>query len=165
MKGSDLNEEPRALVMRLKAERYPNQQDSAADAAAAAVGDADFLIARIRALEQERDADQFDLHWMAPDFRPSPRDALRRIKAICTMYADPCTAIRAVAATHPSLSREHLAEAIKQFRTDLIGLDQGSVVGLLVAVVTSSRQAFDSVMRARKAGERKAAAVPWVSEP
>ncbi len=70
----------------------------------------------------------------------------------------------AVLATHQAVSREILALAILQFRTDTADLNKDAVVGLLTSVVQGGRPGFEAVLRARRKAERKAVALPWVKD-
>ncbi len=116
---------------------------------------------RIRCLELSLKAAEEDLSWIGPGERCTPAQALRRIKALCGRFPDLFNAMQAVAVTHPAVSREMLAMAIKQFRRDADALSQEDVVGLLTSVVNGANQAFEAVLRTRKGAERKAASIPW----
>ena len=70
----------------------------------------------------------------------------------------------AVLATHQAVSRDILALAILQFRADTSDLNKEAVVGLLTSVVQGGRPGFEAVLRAKRKGERKAAALPWVKD-
>ena len=85
---------------------------------------------------------------------------------MCGRFPDLFNAMQAVVVTHPAVSREMLAMAIKQFRRDTDALGQGDVVGLLTSVINGANQAFDAVLRSRRSADRKgadrtAASLPW----
>ena len=68
--------------------------------------------------------------------------------------------MQAVVVTHPAVSREMLAMAIKQFRRD------ADALRLLASVINGANQAFDAVLRSRRSADRKgadrtAASLPW----
>lgn len=133
-----------------------------ADASAAALGDGDYLQARVRLLEAELDAATLHLTWLAPGHVPAPREAMARIKALCQYVADPYDLLLAVQATHPGVSRDILARALKSCRPDLAALNPEDLTGLLTAAWTGGRHGYDAVRRTRRTAERKAASLPWV---
>jgi hypothetical protein len=107
----------------------------------------------------------FDLAWLAPDYKPTPTDALVRIRAICGMHRDLANALMVVCATHMGMKREILAEVLRQVRPELAPYSRDDVVGMLVAVVNGGRQGFEAVLRTRKSSGAKVinAALPWAS--
>lgn len=112
----------------------------------------------------ESDPLEAALAWLLPQHRAAPADALARIRFLCEHSSDLFGAMVVVAATHPALPREILAAAIKQFRRDADALSQEDVAGLLNALRTGARQAFDTVLRTRRNADRKAVAMPWVKD-
>jgi hypothetical protein len=105
-----------------------------------------------------------DVAWILPGGHGSPAQALARIEALCAGFPDLFSAMLAVLATHQAVSREILALAILQFRADTADLNKDAVVGLLTSVVQGGRPGFEAVLRARRKGERKAVALPWVKD-
>ena len=80
---------------------------------------------------------------------------------MCGRFPDLFNPMQAVVVTHPAVSREMLAMAIKQFTPDTDALGQDDVLGLLASVINGANQAFDAVLRTRKGADRKAASLPW----
>jgi hypothetical protein len=109
-------------------------------------------------------ADVDDVSWALPGARNAPAQALRRIRALCEGHGDLFSAMFAVAATHPGVAREILAQAIKQFRPDAEAYSAADMVSLLVSINTGGRDAFEAVQRTRKNAGRKASALPWGSD-
>lgn len=103
-----------------------------------------------------------DLSWMAPAAAGDPRAALQRIEAICAMQPTLFGAMFTVLATHPGVPRAQLAQAVKQFRRDADPYPLEDLMGLMTALCNGAQQAFDAVLRTRRGGERKAAALPFV---
>lgn len=102
-----------------------------------------------------------DVAWLAPGARPAPAQALQRIRTLCEIYPDLFSAMFVIAATHPGVSREMLAQAVKQFRPDAEAYSVSDMVSLFVSIGTGARDAFESVQRTRKTAGRKAASLPW----
>ncbi len=98
---------------------------------------------------------------MDPQRRHGPAEALRRIKTICAIYPDLYSAMLAVQLSHGSVSRELLAQAIKQFRRDAEALSLDDLQGLMTAALNGGSQGFEAVLRTRKGSERKASPLPW----
>jgi hypothetical protein len=162
VKPSPTLPELEAELARLVHERYfEAESDEEAEMQAVAAKDCEYLMARIRCLEFGLKAAEEDLPWIGPTARSSPAQSLRRIKALCGRYPDLFGAMQAVAVTHPGVSREMLAMAIKQFRRDAEAYSQEDLVGLLTSVTNGALQAFEAVLRTRKGADRKAAALPW----
>lgn len=152
----------RDAVRRLAAERYEDGADPRRiDELAAQAGDVEFLLARVRYLEAERSRAQFDVRWIAPEGAVTPRDALPRIRAICTLFPDLFSAVFAVLATHQGVPRQALAAAIKTFRSDTAALSEADVAGLVAGLWNSGREGFESILRTRKGGRSKAGAPAW----
>lgn len=151
-----------AALAKMVHERYfEAESDDEAEMQALAAKDCEYLMTRIRCLELSLKAADDDLAWIGPTARSSPGQSLRRIKALCGRYPDLFSAMQAVAVTHPGVSREMLAMAIKQFRRDAEAYTQEDLVGLLTCVTNGALQAFEAVLRTRKGADRKAAALPW----
>lgn len=143
-------------------ERYNQaESDEEADAQALQAQDGEYLQTRIRCLEALLNAANNEVEWIGPAARSTPGQALRRIKALCGRFPDLYSAMAVVAATHPTVSREMLAMAIKQFRRDTESLSKEDVMGLLVSIVNGGSQGFEAVLRTRKNSERKTASLPW----
>lgn len=102
-----------------------------------------------------------DLAWLAPGARPAPAQALQRIRVLCETYPDLFSAMFVIVATHPGVSREMLAQAVKQFRPDAEAYSVSDMVSLLVSIGTGARDAFEAVQRTRKNAGRKAVSLPW----
>ena len=100
-------------------------------------------------------ASALDLAWMSPSHRSVPAQALLRIKQICELMPDLFSTALAVQITHLSISRDILATAIKQFRSDAEALTREDLAGLLTAAVNGGRHGFDAVLRSRKGNDRK----------
>jgi len=101
---------------------------------------------------------------MSPNHRSVPAQALLRIKQICDLMPDLFNAVLAVQMTHLSISRDILATAIKQFRSDTGTLTREDLAGLLTAAVNGGRQGFDAVLRSRKGTERKSGGAAFWSK-
>lgn len=143
---------------------YPDADDPAAvEAQALAANDSQYLLARLRLAEARHQAESLDLCWMAPGRRSSPRDALQRIKAICGHRASLYDAMLTVVATHPEVSRDVLARAVQQFRSELSSQGPEDVRSLLTAAWVGGREGFDAVLRTRRQADRKAASLPWMA--
>jgi DNA-binding transcriptional LysR family regulator len=99
---------------------------------------------------------------MAAERADDPRAALQRIEALCAAHPTLFGAMLAVVASHPGVPRPLLATAIKQFRRDADTLTLDDMVGLQVSISNGAQQAFDAVLRTRRGGERKAAALPFI---
>jgi len=146
-------------------ERYNQaESDEEADAMALAAQDFDYLQTRIRCLEAALNAANNEVAWIAPAARPTPAQALRRIKAICGRFPDLYSALLVIVATHPAVSRDMLAMAVKQFRKDTEALSPEDVKSLLVSIVNGGNQAFDAILRTRKNADRKSASIPWAKD-
>lgn len=102
------------------------------------------------------------LEWLHPSHRPSPADALLRIRWLCTQHTDLFSAMFAVLATHQAVPREILAAAVRQCRRDAESLSQADVAGLFTALLNGGRQGFETVLRTRRSGDRKPAVPSWV---
>lgn len=146
-------------------ERYNQaESDEEADGMALAAQDLEYLQTRIRCLEASLSAANNEVTWIAPAARPTPAQALRRIKAICGRFPDLYSAMLVVVATHPAVSRDMLAMAVKQFRKDTEALSPEDVKSLLVSIVNGGNQAFDAILRTRKNADRKSASIPWAKD-
>ncbi|MCV2368590.1 hypothetical protein [Roseateles oligotrophus] len=150
-----------ALATMVHERYFEAESDDEAEMQAVEARDTEYLLTRIRCLELNLKAAEEELSWIGPGGRNTPAQSLRRIKALCARFPDLFNAMQAVAVTHPAVSREMLAMAIKQFRRDADALSQDDVVGLLTSVVNGAHQAFDAVLRTRKGAERKATSLPW----
>lgn len=150
-----------ALAAMVQARYFEAESDDEAELQAVEARDTEYLLTRIRCLELSLIAAEEELVWMGPGGRSSPAQSLRRIKALCVRFPDLFNAMQAVVVTHPTVSRDMLAMAIKQFRRDTDALSLEDVVGLLTSVINGANQAFDAVLRTRKGADRKAAALPW----
>ncbi|MCV2359424.1 MULTISPECIES: hypothetical protein [Roseateles] len=150
-----------ALATMVHQRYFEAESDDEAELQAVEARDTEYLLTRIRCLELSLKAADEELSWIAPGGRSTPAQSLRRIKALCGRFPDLFNAMQAVVVTHPAVSREMLAMAIKQFRRDADALSQEDVVGLLTSVVNGANQAFDAVLRTRKGADRKAASLPW----
>ncbi|MEJ6006324.1 hypothetical protein WG899_12240 [Paucibacter sp. AS339] len=151
-----------AALAKMVHERYfEAESDAEAEQQALEAKDCEYLMTRIRCLELGLKAADEELAWIGPAARSSPAQSLRRIKALCGRYPDLFSAVQAVAVTHPGVSREMLAMAVKQFRRDAEAFSQEDLVGLLTCVTNGANQAFDAVLRTRKGADRKASALPW----
>lgn len=104
------------------------------------------------------------LAWLHPAHRPSPADALVRIRWLCTQHTDLFSAMFAVLATHQGVPRRILAAAVRQCRRDTESLTDADVAGLFNALLNGGRQGFDTVLRTRRSGDRKPAVPSWVKE-
>ncbi len=158
---SSLPELEAALAQMVHERYFEAESDEEAELQALAAKDCEYLMTRIRCLELSLKAADDDLAWLGPAARSSPAQSLRRIKALCGRYPDLFGAMQAVVVTHPGVSREMLAMAIKQFRRDAESYSQEDLVGLLTSVTNGALQAFDAVLRTRKGADRKAASLPW----
>jgi hypothetical protein len=123
----------------------------------------EYLLARIRYLEADRDRAESDVRWLSPDGSVAPKDALRRIRAICTIFPNLFGAVFAVLATHQGVPRQALAAAVKTFRSDTSALSEADVAALFAGLWNSGREGFESILRTRKGGGKpKASAPAWV---
>jgi len=155
-----------ARLESLRSERYGIAETVAeAQVLAEKVGDCEYLMARIRCLEARAAQHAIDVAWTSPADRSAPAETLLRIKALCAQFPELFNALSVVAATHPGVPRDRLALAIKQFRRDADALSKDDVVSLLVGIGTGAREAFEAVMRTRKAGERRAGmkSMSWIN--
>jgi hypothetical protein len=110
----------------------------------------------------ELDAAACDAEWVLPATRGTPAQALARIGRLCAGMPDLFSAMFAVLGTHQGVSREILALAIKQCRPDIADLSRDDVVALLTSIWNGGRPGFDAVLRSRRRGsERSAAVLPW----
>lgn len=150
-----------ALAAMVHKRYFEAESDDEAELQAVEARDTEYLLARIRLLELSLKSADEELAWIDPGVRSTPAQSLRRIKALCGHFPDLFNAMQAVVVTHPNVSREMLAMAIKQFRRDADALSQEDVVGLLTSVINGAHQAFDAVLRTRKGAERKASSLPW----
>lgn len=105
-----------------------------------------------------------DVAWALPGQHGSPAEALARIGALCAGIPDAFGAMLAVLATHQGIAREILAAAIHQFRPELADLTRDDLLALLTSICNGGRPGFDAVLRSRRKGDRKAAALPWVKD-
>jgi len=110
-------------------------------------------------LSTELDA---SLQWLLPNQHGDPVTCLQRIRMICLSNPDLFSTLMTVVATHQGVPRERLAAAVQQFRPDLRSFSQEDVVSLFNGLWNGGRSGFDSVLRTRKSGERKAAAMPFI---
>ena len=101
------------------------------------------------------------LHWLDPNHRAMPADAVQRIRHICTLHNDLFMVMWTVMATHASLPRDILAVALQQCRTDMKALSREDIVSLMTALVNGGRQGFEAVLRTRRSMPRNTAALPW----
>lgn len=109
--------------------------------------------------------DDADIYWLAATHRPSPPDALRRIRAICEQCPELFGALMTVVATHQGLRHDILAAAVKQFRRDLDPFSRDDVTGMLRACWNGGWQGFDAVLRTRRQRDRTASATPaWMKQ-
>lgn len=102
----------------------------------------------------ETRVDDTDVFWLAATHRPSPPEALRRIRAICEQSPELFAAPMTVVATHQGLRHDILAAAVKQFRRDLDPFSRDDVTGMLRACWNGGWQGFDAVLRTRQKRER-----------
>jgi hypothetical protein len=161
--SSDALAELRNTVERLATERYAAGTNAAeVESLAAAAGDCEYLLARIRQLEAERDHASVQLPWLSPTRPASAKDALKRINAICQAFPDLFSAMLVVVATHQGAPRDALAATVRQLRPDAAELTQADVEGLLASILNGARQSFDAVLRTRKSGKRAPAPLAWV---
>jgi hypothetical protein len=161
--ANELLAEHRNAVERLASERYGAGTTAAeVEELAAAAGDCEYLLARIRQLEAEREHASVQLPWLSPSRPGSAKDALKRINAICLAFPDLFSAMFVVVATHQGAPRDALAATLRQLRPDVAELTQADVEGLLASILTGGRQAFEAVLRTRKSGKRAAAPLSWV---
>lgn len=153
----------RQAVDKINRERYPADPPDTALTLAAEYSDTEYLLARARLAEAECQAARLYLPWMAPQYAAPPKEALLRIKAVCSHWPDLYESLLAVLATHPSVPRDHLARAIKKFRADAATFSVEDLTGMLTAAWNGGRQGFDAVLRTRKNQERKASSggFPW----
>lgn len=105
-----------------------------------------------------------ELAWLLPGTPQGPAEVLPRVQAICAAVPDLFGAMFLLLATHQGLPRELLAAATKQFRGDIDDLGRDDVAALYTALLNGGRQGFDAVLRSRRKGDRKAAAMSWVKE-
>lgn len=108
--------------------------------------------------------DDADVYWLAATHRPSPPEALRRIKAICEQCPELFGALMTVAATHQGLRHDILAAAVKQFRRDLDPFSRDDVTGMLRACWNGGWQGFDAVLRTRRQRDRASATPAWMKQ-
>lgn len=146
---------------RQQADRYAGLPENGVPAALAA-GDGEYLATRLALAEARLDAERLDLAWMAPQAAGSPREALRRIQAICRYRTGLFEAVVTVAATHPGVAPEVLAQALKAYRADLAAYPPEDVVSLVKSSLAGGRDGFEAVLRTRKATERKTGGFSWV---
>ncbi len=103
------------------------------------------------------------LSWLAAAHTSPPAETLRRIEAICRLQPDLFQALVMVSATHPGIKPERLAAAVRTFRPDTAAFSDKDVAGLITAVRTSSREAFDAVLRTRaKAAKASTGRPAWL---
>lgn len=103
-------------------------------------------------------------HWVLPGRHGSPAEVMQRLRAICEQVPDLFDAMLLLLATHQALSRDILAAATKNCRSDLQDLSAADVGSLYVALANGGRQGFDAVLRARRKSGRSAALGAWVKE-
>lgn len=103
-----------------------------------------------------------ELQWLAPDATGGPREVLQRIEYLCATRASLFEAAFVVLATHPTVPRPRLAQALRQFHPEATAFSEADVVGMLAAAVNGAQQAFEAVQRTRRGAERKASALPFV---
>lgn len=148
---------------RLAEVRYSDITDlRQVDERAAQAGDVEYLLARVRYLEADRDHAKTDVRWLSPETAIAPSDGVPRIRAICRLFPDLFSAVFVVLATHQGVPRQALAAAVKIFRKDTSPLSEADVVGLFAGLWNSGREGFESILRTRKGGTRKAASPAWV---
>lgn len=153
----------REATLKLAADRYGDGMDQQQiDREAARAGDVEYLLARIRYLEADRDRAHSDVRWLAPGSKVAPRDALPRIRAICAACPDLFSAVFTVLATHQGVPRQALAAAIKTFRGDTSALSESDVASLLAGLWNSGREGFKSILRTRKGSELRKGVPKWV---
>jgi hypothetical protein len=153
----------REAARKLAAERYGDAADPRRiDERAAQAGDVEYLLARVRHLEADLNRVQGDVRWIGPHGPVDPKEALRRIRAICTSFPDLFGAVFAVLATHQGVPRQALAAAIKTFRSDTAALSEADVAALFVGLWNSGREGFESILRTRKGGKSKASLPTWL---
>lgn len=109
--------------------------------------------------EAEADPGTPDWDWALPGRQGSPAVALARIQRFCESVSDLYAALVLVQGTHQAVTRDLLAAAIKTHRRDLDDLSREQVAGLLTAVWNGGRDGFDATLRARRKGDRRAAAL------
>jgi len=161
--ANDTLAELRSTVERLAAERYSAGSNAAeVEQLAAAAGDCEFLLARVRQLEAERDYASVQVPWLTPNRQGPAKESLKRIGAICQAFPDLFSAMLVVAATHQSAPRDALAATLRQLRPDAAELTQADVEGLLTSILNGGRQAYDAVLRTRKSQKRPAAPLSWM---
>jgi hypothetical protein len=153
----------RDATRKLADDRYGDLTDPRqVDERAAQAGDVEYLLARVRYLEADRDRAQTDVRWLSRDIPVAPKDAVARIRAICKMFPDLFSAVFVVLATHQRVPRKALAAAVKAFRSDTSALSDADVAGLLAGLWNSGREGFESILRTRKGHRSKAGAPAWV---
>lgn len=153
----------RNVVEQLAAERYADGANAAeVEQMAAAAGDCEYLLARVRQLEAEREYASVQVPWLSPTRQGSAKDSLKRIGAICQAFPDLFSAMLVVVATHQNAPREALATTLRQLRPDAAELTQADVEGLLTSILNGGRQAYEAVLRTRKSQKRPAAPLSWV---
>jgi len=153
----------RDAALKLAAERYGDAADPRRiDERAAQAGDVEYLLARVRHLEADLNRAQGDVRWIGPLGPVEPKEALRRIQAICTSFPDLFGAVFAVLATHQGVPRQALAAAIKTFRSDTAALSEADVAALFAGLWNSGREGFESILRTRKGGKSKASVPTWL---
>jgi hypothetical protein len=103
------------------------------------------------------------LAWLAAGHNSPPAETLRRIEAMCRLQPDLFRALAMISATHPGIAPERLAAAVRTFRPDTAAFSEKDVAGLITAVRTSSREAFDAVLRTRAKTAKASAGRPaWL---
>ena len=161
--SNDALAELRNSVERLAAERYAGAASArAVEQLAADAGDCEYLLARIRQLDAEREYASTQVPWLSPGRQGPAKDALKRIGAICQAFPDLFSAMLVVVATNQGAPREALAATLRQLRPDAAELTQADIEGLLTSIVNGGRQSFDAVLRTRKSTKRPAAPLAWV---
>ena len=154
-----------ALELRLRAltqQRYPQAEDETLQwQAARDSADLEWLDLHTQWLQARLQESQDDAAWIAPTARNPPARTLARIRVLCGMFPDLYSAMFAIAATHVTVPRERLAQAIKQFHPDAAPYSVEDLAGLLVAIVNGGNQAFEAILRTRRGNERKGGGFPW----
>jgi hypothetical protein len=153
----------RSAAEGIAAERYAGAANAAeAEQQAADAGDGQYLLARVRQLEAEREHASVQVPWLAPNHQGSAKDSLKRIGVICQAFPDLFSAMLVVLATHQGAPREALAATVRQLRPDAAELTQADIEGLMTSILNGARQSFDAVLRTRKSAKRPAAPLAWV---
>lgn len=106
------------------------------------------------------------LAWMAAAYQPTAAEALKRLQRICDACPVLYDAVNVAAASHAGLSSARLGQALHRLHVEAAGLSEKDLIGLVTAVRTASREAFDAMMRTRQRSaraQRAGGALPWAS--